>query len=459
MVRKILNLNSPGTATTLGGDDYDYINKYLTGVDQSTLDPVIIKTNTTFWDNRLKFYNPLTTKAISIRTLAVLNNYDFTIPLLSSNDEIVGLITAQQLQNKTIHINQNTIKHSTTNAIGDILVFNGTRYERVPMGTTPGYVLGIKSDLSGLEWISAPVPGVTGETNTGGNIGTAGVGVYHSKSGVQLRFKKINATANGRIAVTDDTTNNEIDIGIQGGTDGQFLKTVGTTPTWSTLTSAYGTVLPDGASFTGPKYGTFNGGAHDGDRMLAGTTTYGTLDAIPQTTWTYTKFTSEDEDDALCGFSTDLITAKQHNPNVRLSFKHDIASEKGWAGLLSTKTYPLGSGGDDPLVNASGIMVGYNDTDTNWLIKWNNGAAVPQVYNTGLPKGGGNKKWRLSIDHATNSVSAKTGETGAETTYVNANTTQVPSTLTGLALHLVGASVAGTVMSLQMDFAQITEVP
>jgi hypothetical protein len=456
-LRKILGLNSPGTATTLGGDDYDMINQYLTGVDQSATDPVTIATITRFWDNRLKFYNPARTKSISIRTLPFLNDYDLTIPLLSSNDEIVGLISAQQLQNKTININENLLKHGSTNMVGDLLVGNGVKYDRLQMSSNAGYHLAVKTDLSGLEWV-APVIGA-GETNTAANLGTAGVGVYHSKSGVQFRFKKINSATNGRITITDDTTNNEIDLGITPGTDGQFLKTVGTTPTWSTLTSAFGTVLPDGSNFSGTKYGLFTGGARDGDRLLSGLTTYGDIDTTVQPTWTYTRFTSEEEDDAICGFSSELITSRQHNPEVRLSFKHDLASQKGWAGLLSTKEYPVGGGGDNPVEDNSGVMIGYHETDTNWLIQWNNGGAVPVTFNTGLAKGGGNKKWRIILNNSTASITVKTGEIGAETTYVNASTSQVPAQTTGLALHLMGASLTGTAMSVSVDFAQITEQP
>ena len=161
-----------------------------------------------------------------------------TLPLLSSNDEIVGLLTTQTLQNKIINVNNNTLKHGITNAIGDLLVGTGTKYDRLAMGSTGGYVLAIKSDLTGLEWVSAPGGG-TGETNTASNVGTAGVGVFKLKSGVNLQFKKINAASGGLVAVTDDTTNSEIDLNITGGTNGQILKTVGTTPTWSSDADTY----------------------------------------------------------------------------------------------------------------------------------------------------------------------------------------------------------------------------
>jgi len=52
-----------------------------------------------------------------------------------------------------------------------------------------------------------------GEVNTAANVGTAGVGVYKEKDGVELRFKKINAGSN-KITITDDTANSEIDIDV-----------------------------------------------------------------------------------------------------------------------------------------------------------------------------------------------------------------------------------------------------
>ena len=238
MARKILNKNSPGTSGTFAADDWDYINKYLTDVDQTAIDPVSIKTNTSFWDNRLRVWNPAKTKSYRIRGLAIVNDYDLTLPLLSSNDEIVGLITTQTLQNKVINVNNNTLKHGITNAIGDLLVGTGTKYDRLAMGSTGGYVLAVKSDLTGLEWISAPGGG-SGEANTASNVGTGGVGVFKLKSGVNLQFKKMNAASGALVTVTDDTTNSEIDLNITGGTNGQILKTVGTTPTWSSDPDTY----------------------------------------------------------------------------------------------------------------------------------------------------------------------------------------------------------------------------
>lgn len=66
---------------------------------------------------------------------------------------------------------------------------------------------------TGFEWISAPAASGSGEANTASNVGTAGVGVYKQKTGVDLEFKKINP-ASTKITVTDDTANSTVDIDV-----------------------------------------------------------------------------------------------------------------------------------------------------------------------------------------------------------------------------------------------------
>ena len=50
-----------------------------------------------------------------------------------------------------------------------------------------------------------------GEANTASNVGTAGVGVFKTKTGVDLELKKINA-GSSKITITDDVANDEVDI-------------------------------------------------------------------------------------------------------------------------------------------------------------------------------------------------------------------------------------------------------
>jgi hypothetical protein len=83
---------------------------------------------------------------------------------------------------------------------------------RVARQTADGSLWWLKDD-SPLTWVSAEGGSGSGETNTASNVGTAGVGVYKQKTGVDLEFKKINA-GSSKITVTDDTGNDEVDIDV-----------------------------------------------------------------------------------------------------------------------------------------------------------------------------------------------------------------------------------------------------
>jgi hypothetical protein len=66
----------------------------------------------------------------------------------------------------------------------------------------------------GAAWYAmGTVGGGGGEANTASNVGTAGVGVFKQKAGVDLEFKKVNA-GSAKITVTDDVANDEVDIDI-----------------------------------------------------------------------------------------------------------------------------------------------------------------------------------------------------------------------------------------------------
>lgn len=58
-----------------------------------------------------------------------------------------------------------------------------------------------------------------GEANTASNVGTAGVGVWKQKVGVNLEFKKINA-GSAKVTITDDVANNEVDVDVVTGSSG-----------------------------------------------------------------------------------------------------------------------------------------------------------------------------------------------------------------------------------------------
>ena len=97
-------------------------------------------------------------------------------------------------------------------------------------------------------------------------------------------------------------------------------------------------------------------------------------------------------------------------------------------------------------------MVGYADTDVNWLIRWNDGNAVPQTFNTGVAKNTGFHTVEFFLNNATNSVTI----TWDGVAVVNANTTQVPPPNNGMNVYSVVESVGGTATPTSIDYAYLT---
>jgi len=85
----------------------------------------------------------------------------------------------------------------------------------VPPGGTAGQVLAkIDGTNFNTEWVDqSGGGGGGGEANTASNVGTAGVGLFKNKVGVDLRFKKINA-GSSKVTITDDTGNDEVDVDV-----------------------------------------------------------------------------------------------------------------------------------------------------------------------------------------------------------------------------------------------------
>lgn len=102
MARKIVNNTDPGTSTVFGGDDLDYVNKYLTGVDQTATDPVTIATTTTFKNSKLVLRNPADTFSYTIVPSAITGARNLTLPLLTADDTVVTTAATQTLTNKTL---------------------------------------------------------------------------------------------------------------------------------------------------------------------------------------------------------------------------------------------------------------------------------------------------------------------------------------------------------------------
>src|SRR5262245_5053294 len=126
--------------------------------------------------------------------------------------------TTETLSNKTINIDTNLIKHSTTNAQGDILRYDSatTRYIRLAKGTA-NQLLAVNAAGTDLEWQVPPAGGGGGgETNTASNVGSAGIGLFYQKLGVDLQFKSI-FSPDASVLISDDTGNQKVDITLGSG--------------------------------------------------------------------------------------------------------------------------------------------------------------------------------------------------------------------------------------------------
>lgn len=98
-----------------------------------------------------------------------------------------------------------------TNGVGNISTATGST---ISLDDDLKAVL-LMGDTAGTGVIAYPLQssgGGGGETNTASNVGTAGVGVFKQKTGVDLEFKQIDGNAG--ISVTDDTGDDEVGIAL-----------------------------------------------------------------------------------------------------------------------------------------------------------------------------------------------------------------------------------------------------
>lgn len=115
--RKILNNNDPGDSTHAGGNDFDYINQLLTGVDQSGSDPVVMATTWQFKNQKCQFINPSSTFNYVLNAGAINATRNISLPILNADDTFLFLNAQQNPYGYDIF--PSTAKDGQVNTLGN----------------------------------------------------------------------------------------------------------------------------------------------------------------------------------------------------------------------------------------------------------------------------------------------------------------------------------------------------
>jgi hypothetical protein len=128
----------------------------------------------TFRNVNIQFRNPANTFNYIWNTSTIAADRNIILPLLTADDTIVFANHTQTLTNKTltsptitamsIDTDTNTIKHSTTNNAGDLLVNTGTKWDRFARGTA-NQVPKMNATGTGLEWVDSTSLGGGGSSS------------------------------------------------------------------------------------------------------------------------------------------------------------------------------------------------------------------------------------------------------------------------------------------------------
>src|SRR5215831_2758881 len=487
---KEVNIANPGTATKYGSNDLLEVMKIFNGKVVASRQVRIL--NPFQFIDHVEIKAPATLPAsptlATVRHI-VVDPADNHLKIQKTGGSMIDLDAlvantwnssgAETLTNKTISIDLNPLNHSTTNTAGDILINNGTRYSRRGKGTAL-QLLRVNAAATDLEYADPAVVAGGGETNTVSNIGTAGIGVFKQKTGVNFELKKLFA-ASSNMSVVDDVANNKINLDVNlasitlgslAGTvnlSSQVTGTLGVANGGTGASSLTGLVRGTG---TGAFSGIANGAAGNvltmvgglpawaalpsaGTGILGGAAGYGNSITGDQSSATdnFTTFTTDSSDAAIAGFKTLCsITRRSYTPVVNFRFKiGDNSNNRVWMGLSTESTIALNAGGDDPLSGgASGLLFGYSDIHSNFQITYAVSGSSSSFIST-VAKNTSVHDLQLEFDN----VAGKIKVTLDGTVYTPAGTSNTPATTTPLFLHFNIEAIGSNARQLSINYCKI----
>jgi len=323
--------------------------------------------------------NPANSNSYIHTTSAIAGNRVVLWPLLTADDEVVFKAFAQALISKTIHINQNIFKHSTTNAQGDLLKYDTSYggYIRIPRGTAD-QVWAVKSDGSDAEWTTI---------SAGGGGSADKVKVYEGGSLVGTIARKLNFNATD-FNCTNDVANDEIDIALAVSGGGG-----------SSADEIYSNMAPNGY-----KYGYWNGEVNYSGYGLLGDLSG--FDVAPtnyiDTSAGHTGATWAISGTNAVGWKTNNpVTMRKLNPDITIAFlldeNGDNTGSRFYAGFASTGAVTKSSSFLDSL---SGFLMFKHSSENFFKIANNDGSGSMVEGSSILTTNSGWHSIRLLADEA-----------------------------------------------------------